>query len=272
MPNQKISQLSAAAALDGSELVVVVQAGSNFKLTLAAFIDYIDATMITFTSATGGIVSVTVAGALRELQDEILALAASQIAFSSTTGGLIAQTVHAALIELQDEILDVDAALSSHLASGTAHSAENLSYSSATGGLLAQTVGAALRELHDEIIALTAEQVAFSSTTGGLIAQTVHAALRELQDEKVEKLGLEVKELGAGDDRQGLIALSGGTITVPTTAVTTTSRIFLTSNVVGGTPGALYVSARTPGTSFNITSTSGADTSSVAWIISEPTT
>jgi hypothetical protein len=57
---------------------------------------------------------------------------------------------------------------------------------------------------------------------------------------------------------------------VPNTAVTAASEIFLTAQVPGGSPGALYVSARTPGVSFTITSTSATDTSAVAYRIDEP--
>lgn len=70
--------------------------------------------------------------------------------------------------------------------------------------------------------------------------------------------------------RMGTATLAAGTATVNTTAVTSNSRIFLTAQNTGGTPGALRVSARTPGTSFTITSTSGTDTSLVAWEIKEP--
>lgn len=61
--------------------------------------------------------------------------------------------------------------------------------------------------------------------------------------------------------------LAAGTVTVPSTAVTASSNIFLTSQADGGTPGFLRISARTPGTSFTITSSNGADTSKVAWVI-----
>jgi hypothetical protein len=65
-------------------------------------------------------------------------------------------------------------------------------------------------------------------------------------------------------------AMTAGSIVVSTTKVTANSRIFLTAQNTGGTAGALRVSARTPGTSFTITSTSGTDTSTVAWMIVEP--
>jgi Pectate lyase superfamily protein len=70
--------------------------------------------------------------------------------------------------------------------------------------------------------------------------------------------------------KQGAVALVSGSKVVSNTSVTANSRILLTSNVDGGTPGWLRVSARTPGTSFTITSSSGTDTSTVAYQIFEP--
>jgi hypothetical protein len=70
--------------------------------------------------------------------------------------------------------------------------------------------------------------------------------------------------------KMGTAVLVGGTVTVSNTSVTGTSRIFLTSNTDGGTPGWLRVSGRVIGTSFTITSSSGTDTSTVAYIIFEP--
>lgn len=81
--------------------------------------------------------------------------------------------------------------------------------------------------------------------------------------------GLYVKE--GSNATMGTATLSSGTITVNTTKVTANSRIFLTIN--GGTltnVGTPYVSARSAGTSFTITSTNASDASNVAWIIIEP--
>jgi len=69
----------------------------------------------------------------------------------------------------------------------------------------------------------------------------------------------------------GVVTLVGGTATVLTSLVTADSRIFLT--VQGGiltNVGFQYVSTRTPGTSFTITSSDTLDVSDVAWIIIEP--
>ncbi len=73
-----------------------------------------------------------------------------------------------------------------------------------------------------------------------------------------------------GNAKQGTGVLVAGTVTIANTSVTANSRIFLTTQTPGGTPGALYVSARTAGTSFNVTSTNGADTSTFAYEIFEP--
>lgn len=80
--------------------------------------------------------------------------------------------------------------------------------------------------------------------------------------------GLRVKE--GTNAKQGTSTLVAGTVVVANTSVTATSRIFLTAQSVGGTAGALAVTARTAGTSFTITSTNAADTSVVAWHIFEP--
>lgn len=79
--------------------------------------------------------------------------------------------------------------------------------------------------------------------------------------------GLSVKT--GANAKIGTAVLAAGTVTVANTSVTANSRIFVTSNTDGGTPGWLRVSAKTVGTSFVITSSSILDTSTVAWIIVE---
>lgn len=69
--------------------------------------------------------------------------------------------------------------------------------------------------------------------------------------------------------KQGTATLVAGSSVVSNTSVTSTSRIFLTSNADGGTPGFLRVSARSAGVSFTITSSNAADTSVVAYEIFE---
>jgi hypothetical protein len=65
----------------------------------------------------------------------------------------------------------------------------------------------------------------------------------------------------------GTSTLVAGTVTVSTTAVTASSKIFLTCGVVGGTQGILSVGTITGGTSFVINSSNAADTSQINWFI-----
>lgn len=74
----------------------------------------------------------------------------------------------------------------------------------------------------------------------------------------------------AANGKQGTATLATGTKVVANTSVTANSRIFLTAQTAGAGAGTLYVSARTAGTSFTITSTSATDTSLVAYEIFEP--
>ena len=62
-------------------------------------------------------------------------------------------------------------------------------------------------------------------------------------------------------------AMTAGTITINTTAVTANSQIFLTHASVGGTQGILSVGTITAGTSFVINSSSATDTGTVNWLI-----
>ena len=62
-------------------------------------------------------------------------------------------------------------------------------------------------------------------------------------------------------------ALVAGTLAISTTAVTASSKIFLTYASAAGTQGFLRISAIVAGTSFTITSSSNTDTSTVNWFI-----
>lgn len=81
--------------------------------------------------------------------------------------------------------------------------------------------------------------------------------------------GLSITE--GTDCKQGVATLVAGTIVVNNTSVTANSRIFLTTqDPNGGTPGFLWISARTAATSFTIQSSSILDTGIVAYEIFEP--
>jgi hypothetical protein len=118
-----------------------------------------------------------------------------------------------------------------------------------TDGAMAFGAGSA----RDTFIGRSAAGV-FSVTTGSLSVTTAGQGLRVAE---------------GSNAKQGTAVLIGGSKVVSNTSVTATSRILLTSQVDGGTPGWLRVSARTAGTSFTITSSSGTDTSTVAYQIFE---
>jgi hypothetical protein len=81
-------------------------------------------------------------------------------------------------------------------------------------------------------------------------------------------VGLKVAE--GSNAKQGTFTLTGGTTqAVPNTSITANSRIFLTAQVVGGTPGIIGVNSRTPGTSFTVFCVA-TDTSTYAYEIFEP--
>jgi len=61
--------------------------------------------------------------------------------------------------------------------------------------------------------------------------------------------------------------LVAGTLTVNTADVQTTSSYSVTYQTFGGIPGALSVSSFVAGTSFTVTSTSNADTSTFYWSV-----
>jgi hypothetical protein len=74
-----------------------------------------------------------------------------------------------------------------------------------------------------------------------------------------------------GNAAMGVSTLIAGTVTVSNNIVTANSRIFITSqDDNGGTPGFIRVASRSAGSDFTITSSSGSDTSIVAWELKEP--
>lgn len=80
--------------------------------------------------------------------------------------------------------------------------------------------------------------------------------------------GLRVAE--GANAKQGVVTLSSGAAVVSNTSVTANSRIFLTGQKDGGSPGFLRVSTRVPGASFTIASSNPNDFSTVAYEIFEP--
>lgn len=81
--------------------------------------------------------------------------------------------------------------------------------------------------------------------------------------------GLQVK--GGSNAKIGTGTLTGGTVTISTTAVTANSRIFITDTTTGSlvNVGSLVVSTKTAGSGFVVTSTNALDASTFDWMIVE---
>ena len=76
--------------------------------------------------------------------------------------------------------------------------------------------------------------------------------------------------LDGTNKRMGQAVLVAGTVSVANTSITANTRVFLSHANTSGTLGHLYVSARVASTSFDITSSDAADTSTVNWLLIEP--
>jgi len=114
--------------------------------------------------------------------------------------------------------------------------------------------------------------LAAASVVGALAGQTVAVGDLDVTaaDVDISTAGFGVQVAEGANAKQGTAVLVAGAVTVANTSVTANSRILLTSQLDGGTPGFLRVSARVAGTSFTITSASNIDTSTVAFEIFEP--
>lgn len=138
-------------------------------------------------------------------------------------------------------------------------------------GVIALTWLNGTRNLLDE-----ATNLALDWTSRQLSNGTTSLLDWSASDINVTSANLQISTLGKGlqvktgtNSKLGTAVLVGGTVTVSNTSVTANSRIFLTSQVDGGTVGFLRITAKTNGTSFVITSSSILDTSTVAWMIVE---
>lgn len=135
-------------------------------------------------------------------------------------------------------------------------------------------------EAYQDVVRMRELNVAPTRPRNGLLAYSdgtnwaagfgkgIYAYITSAWEKLLTTAGLKVKE--GSNAKMGTAVLVAGTVTVSNTSVTANSRIFLTSNADGGTPGFLRVSGRTAATSFTITSSNAADTSTVAWLIVEP--
>jgi hypothetical protein len=80
-------------------------------------------------------------------------------------------------------------------------------------------------------------------------------------------VGVKIKE--GSNARMGTATLVGGTIAVANTSVTASTRVFISRSTTGGTEGTLSTT-QIASTSFTVNSSSGTDTSTVNWLLIEP--
>jgi len=102
-------------------------------------------------------------------------------------------------------------------------------------------------------------------------ALTVDGALSTADNLAITTAGKGVRIEEGANARMGVATLVAGTVTVPNTSVTASSRAFLSVQTAGGTVGAIALANVVAGTSFDIVSTSALDTSTVAWVLIEGT-
>lgn len=114
-------------------------------------------------------------------------------------------------------------------------------------------------------------------TTPGSITFELEDIASAVHDFSIDDTGFQIQTIGDGisiaegsNATMGLATLVTGSKVVNTSKVTANSRILLTAQNSSGTAGSVYVSARTVGTSFTITSTSALDSRNIAWIILNP--
>lgn len=114
---------------------------------------------------------------------------------------------------------------------------------------------------------ITSIEAGVGSTPLKISASNVNLLNSNLIIETLGK-GIHIKE--GTNAKMGRSTLVGGTVVVANTSVTGITEIMLTPQNASGTAGSVYISARTIGLSFTITSTSALDTRQVAWIMFEP--
>jgi hypothetical protein len=100
------------------------------------------------------------------------------------------------------------------------------------------------------------------ATTGGVTATAGNLSLNGVGSKLVIHASTP-----ASDSVGTSVAMTAGSVTVATTAVTAASKIFVTPATPGGTQGNLSIGTVTAGVSFVINSDSGTDTSTVNYLI-----
>ena len=162
-----------------------------------------------------------------------------------------------------------------NILANTADGADNKAIVIAGGGAYGTSRGAYLELFGNE----SAGNGGLYLGSGASTNNTIHIQTSGVDSVSIDSVGnMSLPRVGSGlqikegaNAKMGTVALNGATeVTVSTTAVSATSRIFLTIQSPAGTPaGVAYVSSRVAGTSFGVKGIA-LDTSTVAWMIVEP--
>jgi hypothetical protein len=117
--------------------------------------------------------------------------------------------------------------------------------------------------------ALTIAGALIGATTGAFSAAvTLTGAAANLV---LATAGSGIKIAEGSNATMGTGTLSGGTVTISTTKVTANSRIFLSYyGTPGVSPSPLFVSARSAGTSFDVSNAGSPGSGTFVWMIVEP--
>jgi hypothetical protein len=103
-----------------------------------------------------------------------------------------------------------------------------------------------------------------------LAGATIPGSLTVAGNLDISAVGSGLRVAEGSNAKQGTFTLTGGvTQTVPNTSVTASSRIVMTAQVTGGTPGLIGVASRVAGTSFTVFCVA-TDTSTYMYEIFEP--
>lgn len=231
-----------ASPLDGTEVIPLVQSGITSKATLSELVTPFGnpSEQVTFTEVNGV--------ATTAMRTDAAPALASQLSLPLGFGDF--------QLETEADLVGTAATGSITLRTGG---------NTTKNGCHLTMAGASANDADAELVFgrnLTLQKS--SSSPGDILA--IGVSLQILTPGK----GVDVAE--GTDARMGIATLVGGTVTVNTTAVTGTSRIWPSAQNSGtiAAPAALEISARVGGTSFTITSADPADDRDVAWIIFNP--
>ncbi len=145
----------------------------------------------------------------------------------------------------------------------------------ATGGTVTSAIGLRVNApTISDVTPTNVYGVYLGAISGGTNNYAIYAAAGDVHlqsgDLILNTAGKGIKIKTGSNATAGTATLVGGEVVVSTTKVTANSIIILTHQTTAGTAGFVKVSARSAGTSFTITSSSGTDTSIIGWLIIEP--